>query len=109
MRTPSAVAIKRVLGPFQTSGRQRCWSICTSDTNGTEVTQQTAQACDRLLLLGSDRSTASAVPAQPLAAKAREARTRVKGQITPEAASVAVANNDQANAAQVAASKPPRP
>jgi hypothetical protein len=85
------------------------WSICTSDTNGTEVTQQTAQACDRLLLLGSDRSTASAVPAQPLAAKAREARTRVKGQITPEAASVAIANNDQANAAQVAASKPPRP
>lgn len=85
------------------------WSICTSDTDGTEVTHQTAQACDRLLLLGSDRSTASAVPAQPLAAKAREARTRVKGQITPEAASVALANNDQASAAQVAASKPPRP
>lgn len=85
------------------------WSICTSDSDGTDRGQQTAQACDRLLLLGSDHSVASAVPAQPLAAKAREARTKINGQISPEAASVALARNDQPDAAQVAASKPPRP
>jgi len=85
------------------------WSICTSDSGGPDVERSTADACNQLLLLGSHHSQASAAPAQPLAAKAREARTKVKGQISPEAASVAIAQNEQATAAQVAASKPPRP
>jgi len=80
------------------------WSICTSDTDGPDTGRNTAQACDKLLLLGSVHSMASAAPMQPLAAKAREARTSIAGQVTPEAV-VKSAQNDK----QVAASQPPKP
>jgi hypothetical protein len=62
------------------------WSICTSDTGGTDADRDTATACNKLLLLGSDRSLASAVPAQPLPTKVKEARVAANGQVTPVAA-----------------------
>ena len=62
------------------------WSICTSDSGGPEVEHSTASACNQLLLLGSQHSLAAATPAQPIATKVREARTKVNGQISVEAA-----------------------
>jgi hypothetical protein len=83
------------------------WSICTSDSDGTEKVHQTAQACDKLLLLGSEASTYSA---QPAPAAAPQPQVAYKGKITPEASAKAISQsyaqvttNDLA-----AASKPPR-
>jgi hypothetical protein len=83
------------------------WSICTSDTDGTERVHHTAQACDKLLLLGSDRSMASATPAQPLAAKAREPKVAKAGKVTPEAAARAITATST-DPQLAAVSKPPR-
>jgi hypothetical protein len=66
------------------------WSICTSDSGGPDVGKSTADACNQLLLLGSQHSLASAAPAQPLPSAAREAQVKVAGQITPEAATRAL-------------------
>ena len=66
------------------------WSICTSDSAGPDVGRSTADACNQLLLLGSAHSLASAAPAQPIATKVREARTKVNGQISTEAAARAL-------------------
>jgi hypothetical protein len=95
------------MGQPELSGRlmsMMIWSICTSDTDGTDRAQDTATACDKLLLLGSANSMASATPAQPLAAKAREPKITRAGKVTPEAATRSATTDQQL----AAVSKPPR-
>ena len=64
--------------------RMMIWSICTSDSSGTEVSHQTAQACDKLALLGSAPNLRTAQPAPGETPQPRVAdRT---GKVTPVAA-----------------------
>jgi hypothetical protein len=59
------------------------WSICTSDSGGPDLGKSTADACDKLLLLGSVRSAGSNTPSP---AQAPEPRVARNGRVTPEAA-----------------------
>ena len=90
------------MGQPELSGRlmsMMIWSICTSDSNGTEVAHQTAQACMSAALLGSDASSRIAQPTSvPTPQIAR------KGKVTPEAAY----RSAQADQSVAAAAKPPR-
>jgi len=74
------------------------WAICTSDSAGPDVGRSTADACDKLALLGSNASTYTA---QPAPAAAADPKIAVKGKITPEAASKALASNDKQTIAAV--------
>jgi hypothetical protein len=66
------------------------WSICTSDSGGPDVGRSTADACDKLLLLGSVGSE------QRIAAPAEAPRVAdAKGKITPEAATRVAQNIEQ--------------
>jgi hypothetical protein len=83
------------------------WSICTSDSGGPDVNRSTADACDKLLLLGSIRSAGSTVP-QP--APAPEPRVARNGKVTPEAAyrAGASATQDKVAIAQANAQTTPQ-
>jgi hypothetical protein len=74
------------MGQPELSGRlmsMMIWSICTSDSAGPGADRTTADACDKLLLLGSIRSAGSNVPTP---AQAPEPRVARNGKVTPEAA-----------------------
>jgi hypothetical protein len=95
------------MGQAELSGRlmsMMIWSICTSDSYGTDRERDTASACDRLALLGSAANTTTA---QPKPGETPTAKVARNGKITPEAAVRALASN-QVQAEQIAASKPPR-
>ena len=98
------------MGQHELAGRlmsMMIWSICTSDSGGPDERYPTAQACDRLLLLGTPGQTAQAMPAQPLAAKAREPRVAYKdGSPTVEVAARAQQTTVADNKTTAAVSTP---
>lgn len=62
------------------------WSICTSDTDGSDVKHATAQACSAAGLLGSAPVAANEAPEPPTAARAVEPKIAdASGKVTPEA------------------------
>jgi len=77
------------------------WTICTSDSGGPEARRSTADACDKLQLLGAISHASS----QPAPAAAPEPRMARNGKVTPEAASRALASNE---VSKEAAAIPPR-
>ena len=83
------------------------WSICTSDSSGPDIGRSTADACDKLLLLGSVRSAESKVPTP---AQAPEPRVARNGKVTPEAAHRAglSATQDKVAIAQATAQTTPQ-
>jgi hypothetical protein len=83
------------------------WSICTSDSAGAAADRTTADACDKLLLLGSIRSAGSNVP---VPAQAPEPRVARNGKVTPEAAYRAgsTATQDKVALAQATAQNTPQ-
>jgi len=98
------------MGQPELSGRlmsMMIWSICTSDSGGPDAGRSTADACDKLLLLGSIRSADSN---QPSPAKAPEPRVARNGKVTPEAAARALSQSPAGSPIadqKVAAANPP--
>jgi hypothetical protein len=92
------------MGQLDLSGRlmsMMIWSICTSDSGGPDRGRSTADACDKLLLLGSVGSTRTA---QPAPAHAPEPAIVRHSKVTPEAVTRARTVQEQ----QIAAATPPR-
>jgi len=97
------------MGQAELGGRlmsMMIWSICTSDSAGPAIERSTADACDKLLLLGSIRSADSK---QPTPAQAPEPRVARNGKVTPEAAARALssATGSPVTDQKVAAAAPP--
>jgi len=98
------------MGQPELSGRlmsMMIWSICTSDSGGPDAGRSTADACDKLLLLGSIRSADSK---QPSPAQAPEPRVARNGKVTPEATTRALSQSQAGSPIadqKVAAANPP--
>jgi len=84
------------------------WSICTSDSGGPDAGKSTADACDKLLLLGSNGSQHLASPAQPAPGQTPQPKVAYNNKITPEAASVVISQQSAENKTVAVIASSPR-